>query len=42
LFHFSLFLRSKLGLLMLFSFAFIFFSLITHICFSLLEPRFPR
>ena len=42
LFHFSLFLRSKLGLFMLFSFAFIFFSLITHICFSLLEPRFPR
>ena len=36
-FQFPLFLWTKLGLFALFSFAFIFFSFITHICFSLLE-----
>ena len=35
-FQFPLFLWTKLGLFALFSFAFIFFSFITHICFSLL------
>ncbi len=38
----SFVLRSKLGLLLLFLFAFIFFSLITHIRLSLLEPTFPK
>jgi len=36
-FQLSFFLWIKLGLFVLFSFAFIFFSLIAHICFSLLE-----
>ena len=36
-FQSSFFLRIKHGLFLLFSFAFIFFSLIAHICFSLLE-----
>ena len=36
-FQFPLFLWTKLGLFALFSFAFIFFSLITHICASLIE-----
>ena len=31
-----------LGLFLLFPLAFVFFSLITHICFSLFEPGFPR
>ena len=36
-FQSSFFLWIKLGLFLLFPFAFILFSLITHICFSLLE-----
>ena len=36
-FQFSLFLWTKLGLFLLFPFAFIFTSLITHICFSWIE-----
>ena len=39
-FYLSFFLWSKLGLFLFFSFAFISFSLITHICFSLLEKDF--
>ena len=35
-FQFSFFLLSKLSLFLLFPFSFIFFPLITHICFSLL------
>ena len=38
-FQFPSFLRSKLGLFLLFPFALIFTSLITHICFSLLEDH---
>ena len=41
-FLFSFVLRTKLGLFLLFLFAFISFSLITHIRFSLLEPTFPK
>ena len=41
-FLFSFFLRTKLGLFLLFLFAFISFPLITHIRFSLLEPTFPQ
>ena len=36
-FQFSFFLWTKLGLFLLFPFAFIFTSLITHICFSVIE-----
>ena len=36
-FLFSFFLWTKLGLFLLFPFAFIFTSLITHICFSVIE-----
>ncbi len=36
-FYFSFFLWINVGLFLLFPFAFIFFSLVTHICFSLLE-----
>ena len=39
LFQFSFFLWSKLGLFLLFPFAFIFTSLITHICFSVIEKE---
>ncbi len=39
LFQFPLFLWSKLGLFLLFPFAFIFTSLITHICFSVIEKE---
>jgi len=38
----SFFLWIKLGLFLLFPFAFILFSLITHICFSLLENDLRR
>ncbi len=41
-FLFSFVLRSKLGLFLPFLFAFISFSLVTHIRFSLLEPTFPK
>ena len=41
-FLFSLFLWTTLGLLLLFPLAFVFFSLITHICFSLFKSGFPR
>ena len=37
LFQFSFFLCAELGLFLLFPFAFIFTSLVTHICFSVLE-----
>ena len=37
LFHFSFFLWTKLSLFLLFPFAFVFTSLITHICFSVVE-----
>ena len=36
-FQFSFFLWTKLGFFLLFPFAFIFTSLITHICFSVIE-----
>jgi len=36
-FHFSFFLWTKLGLFLMLPLAFVFFSLVTHICFSLLE-----
>ena len=39
-FYSFLFLRAKLGLLLLLPFAFIFASLITHICFSMIENEF--
>jgi len=39
---FSFVLRTKFSLFLLFLFAFISFSLITHIRFSLLEPTFPK
>ncbi len=38
-FQFSFFLCSKLGLFLLFPFAFIFTSLTTHICFSVIEYK---
>ena len=38
-FLFSFFLWSKLGLFLLFPFAFIFASLVTHICFSVIEKK---
>ncbi len=41
-FPFSFFLWIKLGLFLLFLPAFVFFPLITHICFSLFESGFPR
>jgi len=41
-FQSSFFLWSKLGLFLLFPFAFILFSLITHICFYLLENDLRR
>ena len=41
-FHFSLFLRIKLGLFPLFPFALIFFPLVTHFCFSFLESELLR
>ena len=36
-FQFSFFLVGKLGLFLLFPFTFIFTSLITHVCFSVIE-----
>ena len=41
-FLFSLVLRTKLCLFLLFLLAFIFFSLVAHIRLSLLEPTFPK
>ena len=41
-FQSSFFLWTKLGLFLLFPFAFIFTSLITHICFSVIERPIPR
>jgi len=41
-FQFSFFLWTKMGLFLLFPFAFIFFPLITHIYFSLLENDLRR
>ncbi len=41
-FLFSFFLWIKLGLFLMFLLTFVFFSLITHICFSLFESGFPR
>ena len=41
-FQFSFFLFSKLGLFLLFPFAFVLFPLITHICFSLFESELCR
>ena len=41
-FQLSFFLWIKLGLFLLFLFAFISFALITHIRFSLLEPTFSK
>ncbi len=41
-FLFSFFLLIKLGLFLLFPLALVFFSLITHICFSLFESGFPK
>ena len=42
LFQFSFFFSTKLGLFLLLPFAFIFFPLITHVCFSLLENDLRR
>ena len=41
-FQFSFFLWSKLSLFLLFPFAFVFFPLITHFCFSLFESELCR
>jgi len=41
-FHFSFFLWIKLGLFLLFPFAFVFFPLVTHFCFSFLESELLR